>query len=101
MKRKSWKLMSQNERKKEMKGHWARIAKVHANIECGNWIAHQIVRFVYEGYASATQPLLRQLQSLEPNAERTSALQLLLDAEKKRPTPFAGLIPFGQLYRDA
>ena len=101
MNKKSWKRMSQNERKKEMKGHWAKIARIHADIKHGDWIAHQIVRFVYEGYASVTAPLLRQLQQLEPSAERTHALQLLLKSEKAKPTPFAGLIPFGQLYRDA
>ena len=100
MKRISWESMSPAQRKPWSRKNWANVAKIHAKIDGGDWLAHQIMRFVYEGYASETTLLIRKLQKVEPQTMRTRALQMLLQSEKKHPTPFGGLIPFGQMYRD-
>jgi hypothetical protein len=98
LKKKSWKTMSPNERKQEMSRHWGNVARIHAKIDQPDWLAHQIYRFVYEGYSRETGALIKRLKELAPRSPRTRALELILQSEKSNPTPFGGLIPFGQMY---
>src|SRR5438552_7797221 len=78
-----------------------KIARIHARIS-GNhadWIFHQTIRFLFDGYPQHAGPLFQRLQKLEGNSLRVRGLRLILKSEEIRPTPFAGLCPKRALAR--
>lgn len=71
------------------------VAKIHAaNDGTGtDWVFHQAIRFIYDGYPQHAGPLFRRLQQLEGNSLRVHGLRLIFKSEAIRPTPFGGLRP--------
>jgi hypothetical protein len=82
-----------------MNRSWKKIALIHADMDCPDWVSHQIIRFVYEGYSHQVGPLLTTLRRIDPDSKRTMAIEMLLEAERESPSEFAGTIPKGQLYK--
>src|SRR5580765_572592 len=71
------------------------IAKIHAeNDGTGtDWVFHQAIRFMFDGYPHHAGPLFRRLERLEGNSLRVQGLRLIFKSEAIRPTPFGNLCP--------
>jgi len=91
---------SANEQRKMMDDAMKQIAQIHADIDYAPWLVHQIYRFLFEGYPHHAGPLFSKLNKLRGGSQMVRGLRLVLKSEAKRPTPFSGLIPKGQLFKD-
>jgi hypothetical protein len=70
------------------------IARLHAQPDVGaDWVFHQTIRFIFDGYPHHAGSLMRQLESVEGESDRVRGLRLILQSEARRPTPFANLCP--------
>jgi hypothetical protein len=71
------------------------IAKIHAENDGtgSDWVFHQAIRFIFDGYPHHAGPLFRRLEKLEGNSLRVQGLRLIFKSETIRPTPFGNLCP--------
>lgn len=93
--------MKTNQKEKErstrgMDKHMTQIAKIHlrnGGQTSPDWIFHQTVRFIFDGYAHCAGPLFKRLQMLEGGSLRVRGLRLILQSEAQQPTPLGNLCP--------
>jgi len=69
------------------------IATIHSDheIESTDWVFHQAIRFIFDGYPHHAGPLFSRLEELEGDSLRVQGLRLIFKSEAIRPTPFGGL----------
>jgi len=71
------------------------IAKIHTE-NAGtpsDWVFHQAIRFIFDGYPHQAGPLFRRLEKLEGDSLRVQGLRLIFQSEAIRPTPFRNCCP--------
>src|SRR5436190_17809447 len=78
-----------------MDKHMAKVASIHAeNDGTGpDWVFHQIIRFMHDGYPHQTGGLFQRLVAEEGDSLRVQGLRMVLESEAKKPTPFGWLRP--------
>lgn len=78
-----------------------KIAQIHARQSEGqeDWVFHQAIRFLFDGYPHHAGPLFRKLLKLEGETKRVQGLRLILESEAIHPTPFANLCPKRVIYK--
>ena len=94
MEKQTKRVLSSGEVETMMDASMKKIARIHARPGTNaDWVFHQTIRFLFDGYPHHTGPLMRQLESMEGESMRVRGLRLILQNEAKRPTSFANLCP--------
>ena len=80
---------------KMMDSGMKKIAQIHIRNGGGSadWMFHQCIRFLFDGYPHHSGPLFRQLIQLEGKSLRVRGLRMILKSEAVQPTPFGNLRP--------
>jgi hypothetical protein len=80
---------------KLMDQHMARVARIHEeNDGTGpDWVFHQIIRFMHDGYPHHAGGLFQRLLAEEGETLRVRGLRMVLQSEADKPTPFGWLRP--------